>query len=421
MGSGVSLQDRQAVIDSFAGHVSPGKVEFFRQSGIDFVFGERKGAFVWDLDGSRRLIDCHVNGGVFNLGHRNPELIETLRQALEKWDIGNHHFISEPRARLARRLAELAPGNLRHTVFAVGGGEAVDLGIKVARRATGRRRIVSAKGGFHGHTGLALAAGDAKYSAPFLSQSEDFVQVPFNDLAALASAVDETTAAVILEPIPATLGMPLPDGDYLPQVAELCRAKGTVLIADEIQTGLGRTGRVWCSQHYNLEPDILITGKGLSGGLYPMAATLITPELEAVFHEDPFIHISTFGGAEVGCAVADRVLDLTASEGFLANVESVAGVFESGLASLAERAGPFMTGFRQKGLMIALQTADPKLGPLMSRACFEAGLLCVFAGNDPSAVQFLPPLIIDAALAEEILERLGRAIEIAAQLADRLG
>ena len=158
---------KHQVIGTFKNHVSFGKAAFFQKYGMDFVMGRREGAFIWDIDGSKRLFNLHCNGGVFNLGHRNNELIEVLKAGLDDYDIGNHHLMSKVRADLAQMLAELMPGDLEYTVFGVGGGEAVDLAFKVARAYTRRTKIISAVGGYHGHTGLALAAGDEKYRIPF--------------------------------------------------------------------------------------------------------------------------------------------------------------------------------------------------------------------------------------------------------------
>jgi len=167
--------------------------------------------------------------------------------SLDELDIGNHHLMSKPRADLAQLLAELMPEDLDYTVFGVGGGEAVDLAFKVARAYTGRSKIISALGGYHGHTGLALAAGDEKYRAPFGPQAPGFVQVPFGNLDALAAAADKDTAAVILETVPATLGVVIPQEDYLPSVRDLCNEQDILLILDEVQTGLGR---FWGSTGY---------------------------------------------------------------------------------------------------------------------------------------------------------------------------
>ena len=412
----VRAETSAEALDLFARHVSPGKVAFFRAGGFEFVMGRREGPYMWDLDGKRRLINCHCNGGVFNFGHRHPELVAALEQALRDYDIGNHHLPSLRRARLAEKLAACTPGALQFTVFAVGGGEAIDCAIKVARKATGRRRVVSACGGYHGHTGLALAAGEPKFSAPFLSENNDFARVQFDDLDALDAAVTDEVAAVLLETVPTTLGMPIPGAGYLPGVKALCEARGAVYIADEVQTGLGRTGKCWGIEHFGVTPDILVTGKGLSGGLYPIAATVLTPAMEAVFHEDPFSHISTFGGSELGCAVAEKVLDLLHADGFLDQVNRVSQKVYDGLEALRRKHAGLVAEVRRLGFLMGVRMTGQGMGRLMAKACYDAGLFCVYAAHDTSVLQFLPPLITDADLAEEILQRMDRALDIAGQL-----
>lgn len=186
-------------------YVCPDRVRFLRSAGIDLMIGRREGYRLWDLDG-RELIDVHLNGGVYNLGHRNPRLVAALVAGVQEFDIGNHHFPSSQRALVARDLVEATDG-MKYAVFASGGGEAVDLAIKTARRFTGRTRIVSARDAYHGHTGLALAAGDEAAAEAFHSTSPAVTRVPFND----AAAIDRTlahgdVAAVILETVPATAG-----------------------------------------------------------------------------------------------------------------------------------------------------------------------------------------------------------------------
>ncbi len=402
------LLTKPETFDLFARHISPAKAAFFQSAGIDFVMGRREGPFIWDLDGATRLINCHCNGGVYNLGHRHPALVQTLIDSLQTLDIGNHHLVSAPRAALAARLAELT--GLPYTVFAVGGGEAIDLAIKVARGATGRLKIISASGGYHGHTGYALHTGDEKYFSPFGPRMPGFVQVPFGDAGALASALDGDTAALILETVPATLGMPIPPPGYLAQARMLCDQRGALLILDEIQAGLGRTGRLWACQHFDVQPDILVIGKGLSGGLYPMAATCMSVRCEAVFHADPFIHISTFGGAEVACPLALQVLDLSSDPAFLQHVRARAAQFAEGFVELRARHPQVLVRLRQLGLMMGVEMAHPACGPLWSKAAYDQGFLSVYAYNDTRVAQFLPPLIIDHALADELLERVDAAL-----------
>lgn len=416
----VGARARDDVMAAFGRHVSSGKVRFFRSAGIDFVMGRREGPYIWDVSGEMRLIDCHCNGGVYNLGHRNPEIIQVLIESLGELDIGNHHLVSEQRAALAERLARLTPGGLPYTVFGVAGGEAIDLAIKMARGYTGRVRVISALGGYHGCTGLALAAGDDKFRAAFGPPLPGFSQVPFGDADALAASLDDETAAVILETVPATSGMPIPDPAYFPAVRQLCDRTGALLIIDEVQSGLGRTGRLWGIEHFDVVPDILVIGKGLSGGIYPMAATCFGERLESVFHPDPFVHISTFGGAEAGCPVAMKVLEISSTPDFLAHVSGLAETFADGFRVLAARHGEVLVGLRQVGLMMGVELAHRAFGPLFSRAAFDHGLLAVYAANNPQVAQLLPPLTIDRALATEIIERVDGALAQVGMMAARL-
>ncbi len=408
----VSRSSRAETMDRFARHVSAGKVDFFRAVGIDFVMGRREGPFLWDVTGEPRLIDCHCNGGVFNLGHRHPDIVRTLVDSVQELDIGNHHLISEQRATLAAKLAELMPGDISYTVFGVSGGEAIDLAIKVARSYTSRPKIISARGGYHGHTGLALAAGDEKYRAPFGPLSPGFVQVPFNDAEALANAIDNETAAVLFETIPATYGMPMPDRDFYARVRELCDRHGVLFIADEVQTGLGRTGKLWGIEHFGVVPDIIVIGKGLSGGLYPMSATCFRAKYESVFQPDPFIHISTFGGAEVGCPVALKVLEIASEQRFLEHVQDMATSFAEGFRGLKEKHPKILVGLRQLGMMMGIEMAHEQCGPLFSKIAFDHGVLSVYANNDPRVAQLLPPLIIDRELALDIIDRVDRSLHV---------
>ncbi len=395
-------ETKAEIIERFARHVSAGKVDFFAQAGIDFVTGRREGVYICDMDG-RQLINCHSNGGVFNLGHRNPRIIAALQHALEKYDIGNHHLLSAPRALLAERLAALSPAGIEHAVFGVSGGEAVDLAIKLARAHTRRPQIISALGGYHGHTGLALAAGDESYRKPFGPPAPGFTQVPFGDLDALEAAISTETAAVLFETIPATLGIAIPPEDFYAGVRRLCDQQGAVMIMDEVQTGLGRCGQVWGIDTYGIVPDIIVTGKGLSGGIYPITATLYADFLDPFLRENPFIHISTFGGAEVGCLVALEVLDILEEPGFLEHVRTIAAIFADGFAGLCQKHPHVLLEARQRGLMMGLKFVDPRCGPWMTAAGFQAGLLAIFAGNDSSVIQVLPPLIIQEQETRQVL------------------
>jgi len=379
--------DREAVFHTFAQHVSRGKVDAFRKYEVDVVMGDRQGSWFHDAFSDRRFLNCHCNGGVFNLGHRHPAVIRAVTEAMQHVDIGNHHLVSTHRAALAERLAQTTGGRLSGCVFGVSGGEAVDLAIKLARAVSGRREVLSVTGGYHGHTGLALAAGDLQYREPFGANLPDFAQVPFGDAGAMDEAVSDATAAVVIEAIPATLGMPLPPEGYLKRVEELCRARGALLIVDEVQTGLGRTGRFWGHEHDGIEPDMIVTGKGLSGGVYPITATLMKPEVHRFFDEHPFVHISTFGGSEIGCAAAHAVLDIVQAPGFLERVQA-----------LGERFGEELSGatfeLRRRGLFMGLAFPFEGGGMVATKMLYDKGVFALYANNDTRVLQFLPPLTL---------------------------
>ncbi|MBN1690568.1 MAG: aspartate aminotransferase family protein [Dehalococcoidia bacterium] len=406
----IGKDSKVTIVRRFAEYVSSGKAETFKSYDMEFVFGRREGPYVWDAAGGKRLINCHCNGGVFNLGHRNPLVVKALQNSLKELDIGNHHLISEQRALLAEKLAGLMPGDISCTVFGVGGGEAIDLAIKLARGFTGKYKVVSATGGYHGHTGFALATGDEQYRSPFGPNLPGFLQVPFDNVAALEKAVDNETAAVIFETIPATLGMPVPSGDFFMQARRICSHKGALLIIDEVQTGLGRTGKLWGIEHFDTVPDIIVIGKGLSGGIYPLSATCYRKELDSFFHNNPFIHVSTFGGAEVGCPVAAAVLDESSRPEFLENVNRLATVFKDGFIQLKKKHPKILTGLRQLGLMMGIEMVNDACGPILTKSCYDHGILAIYANNDRRVCQLLPPLIIDTKVANLILEGVDGAL-----------
>ncbi|MCX6030567.1 MAG: aminotransferase class III-fold pyridoxal phosphate-dependent enzyme [Chloroflexi bacterium] len=422
--------ERARILDTYAEHVSRGKVKFYARYGFTLVPERREGVYLYDADG-RRFLNMHCNGGVFNLGHRNPQVIEAVRRGLDSYDIGNHHLTSGPKALLAEKLAACLPGDLKHVVFGVSGGEAVDVAIKLARAVTGRSGIISAQGGYHGHTGLALATGDERFRAPFGPPPPGFSQVPFDDVPALEGAVGPATAAVILETIPATLGVRIPAPDYFRQVRRLCDERGSLLIADEVQTGLGRTGKLWAVEHFGVVPDILVTGKGLSGGIYPITATAVNRRVYRFIEKNPFIHVSTFGGSDLGCLAALEVLRITTDPGFLAEVNRKAARMRAGLDAIQRECGvppipptagggaspPGLGGqgsvfleVRQLGLFIGLRFVDAAFTLVLSKALFDNGLYAIYSANDKRVLQWLPSLTISDAEMDEALAILGRAL-----------
>jgi len=394
-------------------HLIPGRVQGFHDLGVDFVMGNREGYRFWDVDGQEYL-DFHLNGGVFTLGHRNPELVAILRESLDSLDIGNHHFPSVARAELAELIARLAPGDLKYTVFTSGGSEANDVAIKSARYATGRRKIVALDVAYHGRTGLSGSAGDDATALFFNSAAPaDFIKVPFEDIGALEKALSrEDVAAVIIESIPAIYGFITPSADYLPSVKALCERYGALYIADEVQAGLGRTGHLWAVSVWNVKPDILVTAKGLSGGLYPIGATLLSPRAGAWLAENGWGHVSTYGGAEVGCAVAKRVLEICSDPLNLAHAMTISEYLGAGFKNI-QRRHPYLRRIHRQGLVMGLEFDSPRGGVDMMKALYDRGFWAIFAGFNSSILQIKPGFLVDTAYCDEALNRFQDAIRVA--------
>ncbi len=407
-------RSREQILEDFARFMGQTRMQMLQMAGLEIIPGRREGALLWDISG-KEYINCHCNGGVYNLGHRHPEIVETLRKAVEELDFGVHHFISEQRTRLAARLAEVTPGDIRYSTFSVGGGEAVDLALKMARFSSGRAGVLYAGGGYHGVTGLAMCAGEDEYKEAFRPLAPGFQSVPFGDFEALETRVDGSTGTVILETIPATLGIVIPPDDYFPRIQRLCRDKDIVLIVDEVQAGLGRTGRLWQIDEYGVVPDILVMSKGTSGGMFPLSVTCHRPRLHPVFDEHPFFHVSTFGGSEIGCVVTEKMLEITTRPGFLDHVNAMAERFRQGFLQIQETFGSHVREFRQKGLMMGLQLQGEEWGLLLTQCLAEHGVWALFANHDKSVVQFLPPLIIEPERVDTVLERVHDAVKTLTQ------
>jgi acetylornithine/succinyldiaminopimelate/putrescine aminotransferase len=317
------MVDKEKVLSIYAEHVNSKRVVGWRRVGLDILEHRREGCYVWDVDG-RRYIDCYNSAGVFNLGRANPVIRKALIDAAATDDIGDFLLISEAKALLAARLSDITPGDLSCVMYGVGGGEANDYAIKLGRGVTGKPTIITMDRAYHGHTGFALAGiGRERYQAPFLPMVPGFKRDSLNDLDALERAMSDDTAAVMLEPIQGEGGIHCASAEFLRGARELCDRRGALLILDEVQTGWGRTGRMFCSQHYGVVPDIMTLGKSMSGGYYPIAAAVFSPRLNEFNIRHPYIHLSTFGGSDIGCRVALAVIDYIENQGLCAHAEAM--------------------------------------------------------------------------------------------------
>jgi acetylornithine/succinyldiaminopimelate/putrescine aminotransferase len=406
-----TFESKTEVLERAKTFWNPDKTQFWIDAGVDLVIDRREDYFLWDMSG-RRLIDMHLNGGTYSIGHRNPEVIQALSEGMQHFDVGNHHFPSVARTALAQRLVETAPASITKVAFGSGGGEAIDIALKSARHATQRRKIVSIVKAYHGHTGLAVATGDDRFAKMFLADRPDeFVHVPFGDVGAMAQALSgNDVAAVIMETIPATYGFPLPPPGYLEAVKNLADKHGALYIADEVQTGLMRTGELWAITKYGVEPDIIVTGKGLSGGMYPITAAMLNERAAQWLNQDGFGHISTFGGAELGCVAAIKTLEITTRPEVRSMVHYIADLFAAGLRRIQGDYPDWFVGIRQNGVVIGLEFNHPEGAKFVMRELYENGVWAIFSTLDPRVLQLKPGLLLSGDLCEDVLDRLEVAV-----------
>lgn len=411
-----SFDSKEELLETATEYWNPGKTRFWTEAGTPMVIDRREEYFLYDMSG-KRLIDLHLNGGTYNFGHRNPELVATLKSGLDYFDMGNHWFPSVARAAFAKLLIGTAP-HMQYVIYGAGGAEAVEIAIKTARYTTKRKKIASIIKGYHGHSGLSVATGDERFSKIFLAdRPEEFIQVPFNDVDALEQVLKKgDVAAFIIETIPATYGFPMPDEDYLRNCQEICRKYGTLLISDEVQTGLMRTGVMWGWQGYRIRPDIFVTGKGLSGGIYPISACLVTKECGGWLHEDGAAHISTSGGAELGCLVGHKVIEILQRPELVSNVHFIAEYFAGAMQEMMARHSDFFVGVRQRGVVLGLEFDHPEGAVAMSRALYENGVWAIFSSLDKRVLQFKPGVLKTVEICQEIMDRFDAAMPRARQL-----
>ena len=419
----IGTLSQKDLLNLYKKHVNAPKVRIFKGFGFGVIPGERQGIRFKTLAGRKpsdppiEMINCRSSGGVFNLGHHNPIIVQVLKDALDAGlDLGDHMLLSEWRALLGQKLAELMPPGITKTTFGVSGGEAVDTAIKFSFAYTKRSECISAIGGYHGHTMGALACGNKGFKDNFLWNPPGFKQVPFGDVDAMRKAVTERTACVILETIPATGGVLIAPEGYFQAVREICDEKGVMMIMDEVQAGLGRTGEFWAIYggmypNEKVIPDFMVLGKGMSAGIYPLSVTSYKPFIErAVFGEDPFIHISTTGGSDLGCAVALKMLEIQSDSSFLNNVKEMGRLFLNGLEEIASDNPELIKEVRGRGLMTGMefnQESDAMLGMI---SIIKEGVLNNYCGNKKDTLIIMPPLIVNKEDIEVILERISQAI-----------
>ena len=372
--------DRQASVD-YQAIEARHSVGVYAKRPVTIVRGQ--GSTVWD-DQGRAYLDCAAAYGVANLGHCHPAVVAAIQKQAAQLMSCPETLHNDQRACLLQELAAALPAGLERVFLSNSGTEAIEAALKLARAATGRTNIVAAMRGFHGRSFGALSATwEAHYREPFAPLVPGFSHVPYNNVGALDRAIDGSTAAVLLEVVQGEGGVRPATAEFLRAAQALCRERGALLIVDEIQTGMGRTGRLFAVEHQALEPDILVLAKALGGGM-PIGATAIGPRLGSF---TTGIHGSTFGGNPLACAAARAALEATQREDLPARAARLGADLLLRLGALPRERVREVRGL---GLMIGVELRE-KAAPYL-RALLDAGIIALPAG--PSVIRLLPPLII---------------------------
>lgn len=421
--TGQSGQDAriESVIEKYQEFVNPGLAGLMKFGGFGDVeeFGE--GCILRTASGAEYL-DCLGSYGVFALGHRHPKVVAAVHYQLDRLPLSTRTFFNAPMAELAARLAAIAPGDLKYSFFSNSGTEAVEAALKIARAATGRHRFVSTFGAYHGKTMGALSAtGRDVFRKPFEPLVPGFTHVQFGNASAIEQAVDSETAAVILEPIQGEGGIIVPPDDYLPQVRRACDKAGALLILDEVQTGMGRTGAMFAAEHVGVEADIMTLAKALGGGVMPIGATMMTPRVwERVFAENPLVHTSTFGGNPLACAAGLAAIEAILDEGLIAASRDRGEQMLSGLRGVQSRFPDAVTEVRGRGLMIGVEFAVKDAAELTINGMAQRGVIAAYTLNNPKVIRIEPPLIISEAQVDQAVASLGESVAFAVEMLEGL-
>ncbi|HKC64548.1 MAG TPA: aminotransferase class III-fold pyridoxal phosphate-dependent enzyme [Pyrinomonadaceae bacterium] len=371
---------------------------------------EGEGCFVRDVWG-REFIDCLGGFGIFALGHRHPKVVGAIKVQLDRLALHSQWMLNPMAADAARRLAEITPGDLRKTFWCSTGTEAVEGALKLARLYTGKKKYISTINSFHGKTmGSLSVTGRDLFRKPFEPLLETTF-VPYGEIEAMAEAIDSEAAAVILEPIQGEGGIRIPPDDYLPAVREFCTRRGVLLIFDEVQTGLGRTGKMFGCNHTGVVPDIICLGKALSGGVIPCAAFHSTDEIWRVFHPNPFYHTSTFGANPMATTAAAATIQTLQEENLVENSARMGEHFLAGLKKLWEQFPNLIRDVRGRGLLIGVEIINAERGESIASRMFERNVLVAYTLNKPEVIRIEPPLIITRELIDQALERFEDALK----------
>ncbi|MDE1727612.1 MAG: aspartate aminotransferase family protein [Thaumarchaeota archaeon] len=356
------------------------------------------GAYVWDASG-KEYLDCMGGYGVALVGHCNPRVVKAIKNQLDKIITVHSSLYNKTREEFLEKLIKIAPKNLSQVYLNNSGTEAVEAAIKFARKFTGKKKMVAMNGSYHGKSLGALSVTfNQKYRKAFEPLVDSVSFSSFGDIEALRNTVDSDTAMVIMEPIQGESGINVAPDGFLQQVRKLCDEKGIVLVFDEIQAGLGRTGKMWASQHWDTVPDIMCLAKGIAGGV-PMGATLVRPDILASINKGE--QSSTFGGNPLSCAAGIGAIDALVEDKLVENADKNGRIFREGLERLKEK-HKIIREIRGKGLMIGVEMKFEVKDILFDG--IANNLLLLYSGKN--ILRLLPPLVISESDINKALETL---------------
>jgi putrescine aminotransferase len=371
-----------------------------------------KGAILHDLLG-REYIDCLGGYGIFSAGVNHPKIVKAVTDQLGRMALNSQELLEPWRAALAKVLAEVTPGDLQNSFFINNGTDAIEGAIKLARLYTKRHTFISTLGGFHGKSmGSLSLMGKASFREPFQSGLQDVRFVPYGDAGALedelqrCDAVGTHIAGVVLEPVQGEAGGVVPPDDYLPRARAACTRYGALLIADEIQTGMGRTGKMWGVDHWNVVPDIMCLGKSIGGGVMPLSAFIANPTVWEVMIPNPIIHSTTFGGNPIACAAGLAAIEVTLEEDLPGQAAEKGDFLLRELAGLQRKYPQVLSDAHGKGLLIGMEFPVQEIGWQVAAGLFKRGVLVAGTYSKAQVIRIEPALGIPKPLLQEMLSRL---------------
>ncbi|WHZ02133.1 putrescine aminotransferase [Neobacillus sp. YX16] len=391
-------------VDGFREHVNPGFLTYRKSVTKDGQFAavewSDNGACFKDVNG-KEYIDCLGGFGIYNVGHRNPKVVKAVTDQLKRQALHSQDLLDPLRAMLAKILADITPGDLKYAFFTNSGTESVEAALKLAKMYSERTTFISTTRAFHGKS-LGSLSGTAKgmFRKPFLPLIPGFRHVPFGDFDMMkktfevCAAVGEDVAAVILEPIQGEGGIILPPEGYLKQVRELCDEYGTLLIFDEVQTGMGRTGKMFAADLYDVVPDIICLAKAFGGGVMPAGAIVAREEVFKSWFPNPFMHTTTFGGNPLACAAAIATIGVLIEENLPERAGVVGEYFIKELKEAAQGHEDKVLEIRGQGLMIGIEFHKDEIGYEVSKGMFDRGILVAGTLINSKTIRIEPALTI---------------------------